>query len=212
MYVSNRVQRIRKFSHPEQWLYIPTSQNPADVATRPVPACRLTETNWLTGPSFLQHPATTPVKEAPYNLIDPDTGVEVRAHVTTCLNPDSDLGSHRFERFSSWRSLRRAVVSLIHIAQSFRNKGKMCCGWHHCKSSYMPELLTWAERVIIRSAQREAYKEEITCLENERDVFKQSSLKRLNPVLEDGLLRIGGRLEHSTRLTSTLSSYLAMAT
>ncbi len=41
VYVSNRVQRIRKFTHPEQWQYIPTLQNPADVATRPVTACRL---------------------------------------------------------------------------------------------------------------------------------------------------------------------------
>ncbi len=116
VYVSNRVQRIRKFTHPEQWQYIPTSQNPADVATRPVTACRLIETNWLTGPSFLRHPASIPVKEAPYNLIDPDTDVEVRAHATTCLNPDSGLGSHRFKRFSSWKSLRRAIATLIHIA------------------------------------------------------------------------------------------------
>lgn len=142
------------------------------------------------------------MKEAPYNLIDPDTDVEVRAHATTCLNPDSGLGSHRFKRFSSWKSLRRAIATLIHIAQSFKNKERSCCGWHRCESSYTPELLTQAESVIIRCVQREAYKAEIVHLENEKAIPKQSSLKRLDPVLQDGLLRIGGRLEQSTLLSN----------
>lgn len=33
VYVSNRVERIRKTSAPHQWHYVPTSQNPADLAT-----------------------------------------------------------------------------------------------------------------------------------------------------------------------------------
>ncbi len=150
----------------------------------------------------MRHPASIPVKEAPYNLIEPDTDVEVRAHAITCLNPDSGLGSHRFKRFSSWKSLRRAIATLIHIAQSFKNKERSCSGWHRCESSYTPELLTQAESVIIRCVQREAYKAEIVHLENEKAIPKQSSLKRLDPVLQDGLLRIGGRLEQSTLLSN----------
>lgn len=38
VYVSNRVLRIRSFSHPEQWKYVPTDVNPADIATRSVTA------------------------------------------------------------------------------------------------------------------------------------------------------------------------------
>ena len=55
-YVSNRVECIRKFSSPEQWHYIPTNQNPADVATTSVPAALLSNTSWLIGPEFLQLP------------------------------------------------------------------------------------------------------------------------------------------------------------
>ncbi|XP_016336888.1 uncharacterized protein LOC107684994 [Sinocyclocheilus anshuiensis] len=197
VYVSNRVQRIREFTHPEQWRYIPTSQNPADVATRPVAACRLIETNWLTGPSFLQHPASIPVKEAPCNLIDQDTDIEVRAHATTCLNPDSGLGSHRFKRFSSWKSLRRAITTHSHCSV-FQKQRKIMLRL----APYTPELLTQAESVIIKCVQREAYKAEIVYLENEKAIPKQSSLKRLDPVLQDGLLRIGGRLEQSTLLSN----------
>lgn len=38
VYVSNRVQRICKSSHPDQWHYISTDQNPNDHETRFVSA------------------------------------------------------------------------------------------------------------------------------------------------------------------------------
>lgn len=53
VYVNNRVQRIRRSTSPEQWRYVPTSQNPADHASRSVPAGSLTRTIWLYGPQFL---------------------------------------------------------------------------------------------------------------------------------------------------------------
>lgn len=108
------------------------------------------------------------MKEAPYSLIAPDADMEVLTHATTCLNPNPSLGSHRFEIFSSWKSLRRAIASIVHIALSLKNNEKTCRGWHRCESSYTPELLTQAENVIIRCVQKEAYKVEIACLENEK--------------------------------------------
>ncbi|XP_064467706.1 uncharacterized protein LOC135378578 [Ornithodoros turicata] len=36
VYVSNRVERIRRSSHPGQWNYVPSEKSPADVATRTV--------------------------------------------------------------------------------------------------------------------------------------------------------------------------------
>lgn len=56
VYVSNRVESIRKFSSPDQLRYVPTSQNPADVETRSVPALLLLNTSWITRPKFLLLP------------------------------------------------------------------------------------------------------------------------------------------------------------
>lgn len=56
LYVSDRVERIRKFSSPEQWHYVPTSENPADVANRSVHEVLLLNTIWLTMPKFLLLP------------------------------------------------------------------------------------------------------------------------------------------------------------
>lgn len=52
-YVSNRVERIRRASTPEQWRYGPTQQSPADLATCFVTAHTLNESMWHSGPSFL---------------------------------------------------------------------------------------------------------------------------------------------------------------
>lgn len=38
VYVSSRVLRIQRSSHPDQWRFVPTDQNPADHATRSVAA------------------------------------------------------------------------------------------------------------------------------------------------------------------------------
>ncbi|XP_062393459.1 uncharacterized protein LOC134080863 [Sardina pilchardus] len=202
LYVSNRVQKIRKYTLPEQWHYVPTSLNPADVATRSVPAARLAETIWLTGPTFLQHPESshTP-EEATFDLIHPESDVEVRSLITSCTKLKTTLGSHRFERFSTWKSLVRATASLIHITQSFKHK-ESCRGWHHCAQPLPADLWAQAKAVIIGCVQREAYQAEFTCLEKGKEIPRNSPLRKLNPVLEHGLLTIGGRLEHATLSTT----------
>ena len=51
VYVRNRVDRIRLLTKPNQWNYVPTNLNPADEATRSIPAGNLRNSLWLNGPS-----------------------------------------------------------------------------------------------------------------------------------------------------------------
>ncbi|KAI4874288.1 hypothetical protein NFI96_026210, partial [Prochilodus magdalenae] len=200
VYVCHRVQYIRRFSKPEQWHYICTTQNPADHATRSVPAAQLTSTTWLTGPHFLSIAAGQPItEEETYDLIEPNLDPEVRSHATTLTVPSSTLGSYRFERFSSWKSLVQAIAFLKHVVKSkiTVKKDKTCCGWHVCTQPYTAEELLEAETLIIRCVQQETYREEFSCIAARKDIPKGSSLRKLNPCVdEDGLLRIGGRLKH----------------
>lgn len=53
VYVANRVTRIRKSTHPDQWCYVNNDSNPADHATRPILAVLLKYTSWFSGPPFL---------------------------------------------------------------------------------------------------------------------------------------------------------------
>lgn len=200
VYVNNRVQCIRKTSSPSQWHFVSTSQNPADHATHSVPAALLSNTTWLTGPTFLSQVEDSPsIEEETFDLIDPDSDVEVPSHATTLSIDGSHLGSHRFERFSSWKSLVRAISSLMHIVHSYKSSNNTqdgpCSSWHLCTKPCAAEELSEAEKVIIKCVQTESYKREIACIANGKDIGKNSSLWKLNPYLDDDvLLRIGGRL------------------
>ncbi|KAK3506465.1 hypothetical protein QTP70_000933 [Hemibagrus guttatus] len=202
VYVANRVQRIRKVSSPTQWHYVSTKHNPADHATRSVSAALLSTTTWLTGPTFLLQVHQNLPLEEEFDLIGPELDVEVRPLVTTLSTDDSHLECQRFKRFSSWRSLVRAIASLIHVTQTYKSSDdteRTCRSWHYCAKPRTVKELLQAEEVVIKSVQRRAYQEELTCIAKGNDIPRYSALRKLNPYIDSrGLLRIGGRLKNAT--------------
>ncbi|GFS80354.1 integrase catalytic domain-containing protein [Trichonephila clavipes] len=57
--------------------------------------------------------------------------------------------------------------------------------------------LEQAENRLIRMVQAEIFSAEIRALQSQKDVLSNSKLKALNPFLDDGVLRVGGRLSNS---------------
>ncbi|XP_062813660.1 uncharacterized protein LOC134292487 [Anolis carolinensis] len=102
---------------------------------------------------------------------------EIKMGQRSCLEP------HRFECFSEWHSLLRAVARLIHRLA--------------CKDSEPLQVqdMIKAKSVIFKSVQRSAFKQEIARLEQGLNIPNQSLLNELNPFLDkEGILRVGGRL------------------
>ncbi|KAJ8349564.1 hypothetical protein SKAU_G00246940 [Synaphobranchus kaupii] len=202
VYVSNRVQRIRKSSLPEQWNYVPTDANPADHASRSIPSNTLMSSMWLKGADFPLKPAKNEAdSQASFDLVDPKSDPEICPSVTSCVTQvaESPLDPRRFESFSSWRSLVRTVSRLIHIASSFKqeNSKSNCQGWHICRIP-CPEDLVRAKGVILRSLQYKALPEVFACIQVGKEIPEQSQLRRLSPYLDDaGCLRVGGRLSQA---------------
>ncbi|XP_039863534.1 uncharacterized protein LOC120718871 [Simochromis diagramma] len=200
VYVSNRVQRIRRSTMPQQWRYVCTEDNPADIATRSITADRLENTIWFSGPAFLSRPeGVSPVVQR-FDLLEPDQDSKIRPQVTTLsVTVFKHLGSGRFNRFSCWSSLIRALGTLIHIVQSFK-RGKKCVaqkceGWHQCSTPPTGDILEQSKLVIIKTVQQEVYRKELECLASNANIPKSSSLVALDPFIDsEGLLRIGGRL------------------
>lgn len=149
MNVHNRVHRIRRTTPPQQWHYVPTEQNPADLATRSVPTSQLANSMWFTEPEFLHRPFLAE-KQGTFKLVDPETDADVRPQLTTlaiCISK-RELTSGRFQRFSNWGSLLRAVSFLIHQTRSFRPDSPATCkGWHRCSRLRTPEEVRAAKRV-----------------------------------------------------------------
>ena len=195
VYVTNRVQNILRHTRPEQWNYVPTHLNPADLGTRAVPAQQLAASTWLQGPEFLHssHSQENTMSSMDgYALMEDD--VEIRPEVTalaTNVNKDS-LGCQRFTRFSKWTSLLKAVAQLTRVASTFSTTGRPYDGNLDAKD------LERAKRLIIRETQLDSFVEEMDALQKGSRVSKNSSIVKLDPYLDaNGLLRVGGRLKSS---------------
>ncbi|XP_028328030.1 uncharacterized protein LOC114478897 isoform X1 [Gouania willdenowi] len=212
VYVHNRVERIRRFTQPHQWKYVPTHLNPADHATRALPAEQLFNSAWLSGPAFLIDSKQSQIEAQAFELIHPETDSELRPEVTTCATilSKGKLGSARFERFSSWNVLLGAIAKLKHTAQSFKNSTESTCyGWHKCSEHLSENQLNQAKITVICSVQRELYREEIKQIEQGAPLKNSSPLSKLNPFIDtNGILRVGGRLKRAQLLSDETNPIL----
>ncbi|XP_048747853.2 uncharacterized protein LOC125660050 [Ostrea edulis] len=202
VYVANRVQHIRQLTCPDQWQYVPTQKNPADLATRSVPADKMSNSIWLKGPKeFLDghhDEGLLELSEDSYSLVSPCEDKEVRPieKVDTCLtkilsDPGIELGSHRFERFSNWRKL---VGAIAFLKQFIRNRKKS----EVSQRQRSVELYQEAERFIVRTVQREIYASEVSHIEQKLPLSRNSHILTLDPFLDsDNMLCIGGRIKHA---------------
>lgn len=164
-----------------------SENNPADNGTRPVPAAMLKHTTWLKGPVFLVKEACS--QPETFALIEPDSDMDVRPQIAAFLTKTAkgELSSHRFERFSRWKTVCQATAKLIHKVRSFKKNT-------NTKTAEM----TQAKTVIIKAAQRDVFPEEIKNLSKGVEVPKSSSLRKLSPFVDaDGVLRVGGRMPSS---------------
>ncbi|XP_069105172.1 uncharacterized protein [Argopecten irradians] len=174
VYVANRVERIRRITTPKQWLYISTHQNPADQGTRSIPSTKIQESVWLKGPPFLT--LSNLVKENPeeHELVNEDSDKEIRPRVqvvktNTSEKPATNLGLHRFEKFSDWISLIRCISILKHVARSFS--------------------------LIIMETQKDFYLDDFMQLTREEKLRRDSPIISISPYIDsNGVMRVGGRL------------------
>lgn len=211
VYVANRVQLIRDASEPHQWRYVDTTENPADLATRGVTATALMQSNWLNGPPFLKQTSLNPPSSDDHGTAIDENDPEVRKQISvysTSSDRAHDLGSDRFKRFSNWPALRRAIASLIKRAKECKTKPQP----QAANRDLTLTLLNQSTSIIVTAVQREVFADEIAALEREdnntpesrsslnqrRRILQKSTLYRLDPFVdEDGILRVGGRLQRS---------------
>ena len=189
-FVANRVQIIRSNTDTKKWRHIDTKNNPADHASRGLSAEELMRSNWFSGPAFLWEKEIPSTKEEIPNIQIGDP--EVKATVRTTVVKESFNLIDCVSRFSNWTG---AVGLILYLRRLFKkNKPKIV-------------TTTVADRqdakiLIFKELQRSAFKNKTASLsrkEQKPKLTKQRPLLRLDPFIDDqGLIRVGGRLEHST--------------
>lgn len=210
-FVANRVSLIRDHSNPSQWQYVNTELNPADCASRGMKATEfIANKSWIKGPDFLS-------KEAKYWPVSPilsmdihnDTEVKVMSVNVVCTqtNPLVKFISyysdwHKLKKASAWMlRLRQLLQKLCHerktLSQVNTKMQKTNTKLTKNESHLTAAELENAEIEIIKFCQSETFGDEITTLQKGGKIKRTSHIVKLDPVLDNGVLRVGGRLQRS---------------
>lgn len=187
VFVANRIQQILEASTADQWRYVPSNDNPADHASRGLTVNELKSTEWFSGPAFLRQALPEPT-EAEFSIPDDDVEVK-RAMTTSAADVKTSTWEERFKRFSTKRSLIRAIALLMRHCHKYEAKTP-------ANSSLVEHSLTRLEsyRVADLKVVKISQQEHFASPSRE----DKSSLKDLDCYKDENeMLRVGGRIDRS---------------
>jgi hypothetical protein len=187
-FVANRVIEIQSCTVPAQWKHCPGEDNPADHLSRGVPAGNLQELqNWWQGPSWLsQDPCPGPIQKTR----SPTTLPEERLHSLLIRPTDTRPRLLDASNFSSYWRLLRVTAWVLCFVRQMRGKREPL---KELNASELKEACEY----WIREVQREHFGPELQALQEGVSPSPGSPVARFDPFLEDGLIRIGGRLQYA---------------
>jgi len=204
IFVANRVQQIQDLTNVNSWHYVSTKENPADHASRGIHLNQVNKVaEWFHGPKFIwEVPLQTKMMSGQEFQVEHDD-IELKKEITVnVIVPDCSLLSTVSSRTNSWTRLIRimmAVIKFVYLLKAKVAESKQCG-----ESSDVIEVKSEvkeaeaASNLIIKMLQKEVYASEINQLLGEKQsIPKSSSISKLNPFLNDGILRVGGRLQNS---------------
>ncbi|KFD61198.1 hypothetical protein M514_26631 [Trichuris suis] len=186
-FVVHRVAEILEFSEANNWRYVPGNLNPADDASRGLPANKLHDGHgWFLGPPFLVEQESTWLKnivashseEAVLETLGPTRWVgAMSAAETNCV-------LHLIDVTSSYKRILRIMAYVCRFA--YRRKGG--------SETLDADEIQMAQRLCIRIVQDIFMGNEIADMRKGRKVNESSKLIGLDPFLdEQNLIRVGGR-------------------
>ena len=141
-FVMFRVGEVLESTNVTQWRWVPSKENPADLATKPSSKSMQL---WLDGPQFLRQPmATWPTCED----LSGGCKEEIRREWVQ-YHKKCDTVPIAFDYFSNWKSLYRSVVNFL----LYMNKLRKIPTTNIQRS----ELVSHAKNFIIRQVQLEAF-------------------------------------------------------
>ena len=181
-YVTARVGGILSSSSIDQWKYIQTDKNPADIATREHTSTQLLNSSWLSGPSFLGLSDDFNCEEYGEDLHLPETIEETSALVSKTSS------NHFFEaltKFSNWKKKVGVAAAVIKALNLFKKR---------IMSS--SEVTNMAQSFIISEVQRQGFPDVYSRLKSGKQISGDDRLASLSPWMDKyQVIRVGGRLQ-----------------
>ena len=206
-FVANRVGEIQTSTDPEQWRYIPTSLNPADILSRGMTAADLAKCDrWWKGPEFLRKPEEAlPTKVIKNNHTGYDemkrctrrtlfTRTENSSEsVCMVVTGNEDNFPLKPRDYSSLLRLKRVLAWINRFVDNGRKQKE-----NRTSGELLSEELKRAEVQIIHHTQVIEFTDEWKALSCGKTLPSSSKLLGFQPKLDkDGLIWSDGRLKHA---------------
>ena len=179
-FVGVRVAEIQESWSSSSWRYVPSEDNPADDLSRGITVEELCSGRWINGPLFLSKPKTEWPSEKTLESEAQREDIERRKTPNSLAAITKPQPLLKSEHFSDWERLIRVTA----YCQRFVNNVKFIKKDPSKVNTdeLQPEECKEAENYWIREAQRQ---------------LKITDYPNLSPFIEDGLIRVGSRLNKS---------------
>ena len=183
-FVGNRVSAIQSELSLASWHHVKSKENPADLNSRGMSWAELDQSElWWSGPPWLLDGPSD-------DVMNFETEEEVRVSILNVVI--SQPACDTISKLSDWGKLVRVFSYVVRFVYKLRKR--ITTGEFGTLSSFEVEE---SKRIIVRRLQQ-SFKPEIDDIAKHKPVIKQSKLSPFNPFRDEyGLIRVGGRLEHS---------------
>lgn len=183
-FVANRISEIQTLGLQEVWQHVSSSENPTDILSRGTTIEDLKSNElWWHGPKWLKEEGPWPEQ--------PSNEIELPEKKTVVNFAAVQSSSHVLPDVSSFTKLCRIVAYCYRFIKRCRKETLM-------GQAFAVFELDQAEKTIIKLVQKEAFPQELACLQNNQAINRNSKLLALDPFLnKEDLICVGGRLRHA---------------
>ena len=210
-FVQNRVSDIQAVVQRPSWFHVRSEENPADVASRGLsPELLASNTLWFHGPPWL----SSPNFEVPdQSHLDDKTATEVRKDPPVCMfiNPGAADPPEQFQDLSKTSRFERHVRVTVHVLRFLaafktgQHLKNVCISKIRELNNTMhpfpsPAETTYVRRAFIMREQRIHLGSELATLAKGGSLPRKHHLSRLYPFVDNGVMKVGGRLHASDTL------------
>lgn len=191
VFVRNRVTKIHQLQPEATWKHVSSKSNPADVVSRGLfPKELMINDLWWNGPRFLR--LNEFHEEAPDAELEDGAEKEEDCDIVMTVTV---LDNRPYEVILASSNFRRLQRVFGYVGRFIFN-----CQTKNFSEKRFNRRLTFDEldnglKLMVKCVQHEVYAEEFKCIVKNKPI--KGKLRNLNPVLDDNMLRVGGRIRHS---------------
>lgn len=188
-FVANRVSEINSLTNTNDWFYVKSSENPADLLSRGTfPDVLKNNDLWWQGPNWFY----TDISSRVLDIVPEDFDVPEQkiCNLVTATDDDNFI-KKLLVKHSSLNKIQRIVVYVVRFTKILKSKDRL--------SGPLKAIeLDDAFNLIILTVQKECFAKDYKCLEQRIPLVKNSNIMSLNPFMFNNLIRVGGRIKHSS--------------